>query len=388
VKFIFKLNIIWQNLVGLLFATLFSFAPAHTGNSTETDFRSYDPDSKIRINYEGWTSLLKATVVKARMSSRLYAHKPQANIGARINFANPNPTRLEASRVLYSYLTEKDIDYVHKLRLAMEALPQAIDFRTLNRGEQLAYWLNLYNVTVYEQIAKRYPIRKLKKLHMDNPSLWDEKILHINGTPLSLNDIQYNIIEKIWHNPLILYGLYQGAIGGPNLRKKAYTGKNVYDQLEYNAEEFVNSLRGLRFRGKDVLVSVIYQWNRNFFPDFELDLRRHLRKYTNFELTARLDSSRKIKAEVYDWYTAGVINHGTSLPGGSESTNPVAMIMQAGGRNLPHTGKAWDTAVAKLRFRNNAAFFLKDFLKYNNKNAKTRITIEEIDKTNLQKKNH
>ncbi|MCF6196180.1 MAG: DUF547 domain-containing protein [Emcibacter sp.] len=181
--------------------SLVILAPHARGESMREDNAvisdPHDPNSKIAINYENWTSLLKATVVRARMSSRRYAKKPPSGVGARINFANPNPTRLEASRVLYSYLTEDDIEYVHNLRLAMEALPQAIDFLTLNKNEQLAYWLNLYNITVYEQVARRYPIRKLKGLHNEtrsSPSVWNEKILKVNDISLSLNDIQYNII--------------------------------------------------------------------------------------------------------------------------------------------------------------------------------------------------
>ncbi|VAV94793.1 hypothetical protein MNBD_ALPHA02-1775 [hydrothermal vent metagenome] len=378
-------------LISLCLSLAIPILPVHSEfleeNNPAISF-SYNLNSKTTINYENWSSLLKATVVRARMSSRRYAKKPPSGIGSRINLANQNPTRLEASRVLYNYLTEDDIEYIHSLRLAMEALPQVIDFQTLNPNEQLAYWLNLYNITVYEQVATQYPVRKLKDLHNgthNKPSMWDKKILKVNGVFLSLNDIQYNIIYKNWPDPIIMYGLYQGSIGGPNLRKKAYTGKNVYDQLEYNAEEFINSLRGLRFRGKDALVSKIYEWNSAFFPDFETDLRRHLRKYTNFKLTIRLDTSKRLKTTAYDWYIADTTNANFSPSNGAASTNPVAMLMQTGGRNLPHTDKAWDTSIINLRLRNRSAAFLVDFLKYNNENAKTKITIEEIEKDDLKK---
>lgn len=349
-------------------------------------FSAHDPHSSNSINYENWTGMLKATVVRARSSSREYAKKPSAGIGAKINLANPNPSRLEASRVLYRRLEQADIDYVHNLRRAMEMLPETIGFQTLNRNAQLAYWLNLYNITVYEMVAKRSPIRKIKDLRKgrrNRPSLWDEKILHVKGIALSLNDIQYKIIHKIWPDPMVIYGLYHGAIGGPNLAKKAYTSQNVYSLLDANAEEFINSLRGMRFWGKDVHVSEMYQWNKEFFPNFEPDLRRHLRKYTNFRLSARLDSSRKIKAKIYDWYTADAINANMYAANGSASTNPVAMVMSSTGTSMPHVGKAWSTSVRKLGQQNNSDAFLKDFLKYNNKNA-VKITIEGLSEEDLK----
>ncbi len=373
-------------LIILFSMTVIHHAHADSPENTNFDiFKYHDPNSKITINYENLTSLLKATVVRARMSSRVYAQRPQAGKGSKINFANPNPTRLEGSRVLYSYLKNEDKAYIQNLRLAMEALPEAINFRTLNRNEQLAFWLNLYNITVFEQITKRYPIRKLKSLRMGTgkqSSLWDEKLLNIYGITLSLNDIQYEIIQKIWPDPLVIYGMYHGSIGGPNIPNKAFTGENLYNLLEYNAEEFINSLRGLRFRGKDALVSEMYQWNEEFFPDLQTDLRRHLRKYTNYMLTIRLDTSKTIKTTSYDWYITDVKNASVTTAGGHISTNPAAM---AGNRNLPHTGIAWDTAVINNRLKNNSAAFLIDFLKYNNKNAKTKITIEEIEKKDLKK---
>ncbi|MCF6196840.1 MAG: DUF547 domain-containing protein [Emcibacter sp.] len=243
--------------------------------------------------------------------------------------------------------------------------------------------------------------------------MWDEKILKVNGITLSLNDIQYNIIEKTWRNPLVIYGLYQGTIGGPNLRRKAFTGRLVYEQLEDNAEEFINSLRGLRFKGKEAHVSKIYEWNRDLFPDFKNDLRRHLRKYANLRLVTRLDNSKKLKVKFYDWNIADVLNGGKSAPGSASSTNPVGMLLSFGnmesenqnggltssnavndpsfnsgkfsGFGAAHGKKVLDTAVIRNRLPFNAAAFLKEFVERNRKLKAAHVTVEEIEKKDLDK---
>ncbi len=364
--------------------------------------QTHDSSSKIAINYANLTLLYKATVTRARMSSRVYAQKASANVGSKISGSSGNPTRLEASRIFYHYIKEEELDYIHTLRLGLEALPQVIPLQKLNRNEQLAYWLNLYNITMYEQVAMHYPVKKLKKLRKGTrkkPSMLDEKILNVNGITMSLNDIQYNIIQKIWPDPIVLYGMYQGTIGGPNMRRKAYTGKLVYEQLHDNAEEFVNSLRGIRFQGKDTHVSIIYEWNKELFPDYKYDLRRHLRKYTNLRLTTRLDASRKIKAKIYDWHIADVLNGGRAVAGGAGSTNPVALVMMpgtlddgglgyGGGASFgggAYANKAIDTAVTRNRLPNDAAVFLKEFVERNRKFKAGSVTIEEIDKKELEK---
>ncbi|VAV94801.1 hypothetical protein MNBD_ALPHA02-1776 [hydrothermal vent metagenome] len=407
-------------IIILIFFNIFSpFHVSYAQVQNEQDavkIATYDPSSRITVNYGNLTLLLQSTVTRARISSRIYAQKSTTSIGTKINYSNNNPSRMEASRTFYHYIGEEELEYVLLLRQAMEALPQAVPLQYLNRNEQLAYWLNLYNITVYEQLARRYPIRKLKKLHNGSrktPSMWDEKILKVNGIALSLNDIQYNIIEKTWRNPLVIYGLYQGTIGGPNMRRKAYTGRLVYEQLEDNAEEFVNSLRGLRFKGKEAHVSKIYDWNRDLFPDFKNDLRRHLRKYANLRLVTRLDSSRKIKVKFYDWHIADVLNGGRTPPGSSGSTNPVAMLLSFGnmesensnggltssnpvndpsfnsgkfsGFGAAHSKKVMDTAIIRDRLPLNAAAFLKEFVERNRKLKATRVTVEEIEKKDLEK---
>jgi len=378
---------------------------------------THDPRSEISINYDDLTFLYKATVTRARTSNRIHAQNAQPSVGTRMSFGNKNPTRNEASRIFYHYIDEAVGEHVHGLRLAMAALPKAVPLQYLNRDEQLAFWLNLYNITVYDEIARRYPIRKLTKLYKGSrktSSMWDEKLVTVNGAALSLNDIQYGIIHKIWPDPLVIYGLYQGAVGGPNMRRQAYTGKLVYAQLEDNATEFINSLRGLRFKKKVAEVSIIYDWNRALFPDFDNDLKKHLRRYTNFRLTTQLDNSRRIKTKIYDWNIADVLNGGRSSPGSQASTNPVSMLFSFGGEeqvlegfdgkgplddlgNAPgavgnqinssgsaHGKKVIDTAVIRNRLPNNAAFFLKAFVR-NRRLANTRVTMEEITKEELEK---
>ncbi|PCJ32998.1 MAG: hypothetical protein COA93_08515 [Alphaproteobacteria bacterium] len=371
-------------------ACLTSLSLAYSGNNEQADyqiFNEYDINSKVTINYGNWTRFLKATVVRARMSSRNYAKQIKTATGTRINFSNQNPSRLEASRILFHLMKKQDLEYIRALRIAMEHIPQITPLKYLNRNEQLAYWLNLYNITLYDQIAHRYPIKKLHKLRKgrgNTPSMWDEKLLNINGMQLSLNDIQYNIIQKIWSDPLVLYGMYHGTIGGPNITVKAFTGKNVYNLLETNAEEFINSLRGLRFRGKTALVSKMYQWNQAFFPDFETDMRRHLRKYTNYQLTMRLDTSHRIKTTSYDWHITDVINSRVAMAGSHISKNPVAMVMSGGSSGIAHASATWDSSIHNLHIHANTAHFLNDFLKYNSKNVKTTVTVEEIERKDIE----
>ncbi|MFQ5347166.1 MAG: hypothetical protein ACE5ED_04900 [Rhodothalassiaceae bacterium] len=41
-----------------------------------------------------------------------------------------------------------------------------------------------------------------------------ERSLRVAGQPLSLRDIKIRILFPVWHNPLVLYGLWQGSLEG------------------------------------------------------------------------------------------------------------------------------------------------------------------------------
>jgi hypothetical protein len=62
----------------------------------------------------------------------------------------------------------------------------------------LAYWLNLYNLTIFTEFNRQYPITNLKSA-MEGGFL-DKKQFTIEGQSLSLNDIQTTAYEgdTVW----------------------------------------------------------------------------------------------------------------------------------------------------------------------------------------------
>jgi hypothetical protein len=195
-----------------------------------------------------------------------------------------------------------------------------------NRKEQLAYWLNLYNVTVLDVLVQQYPERDLKKELVGKKSFLDEKILNVAGVPLSLNDIQYTILAGNYDNdPRIMYGLYQGNIGGPNIRKRAYSGENVDRFLQDNAEEFVNSNRGTAADEDTFEVSTLYQRNSQYFPSFDRDLKEHLMRYISGPERSALQAANTFKPDIDDWTITDIYGTDSQI-GGSFTDNRAAML--------------------------------------------------------------
>jgi hypothetical protein len=256
-------------------------------------FQRHDPYSNLEIGYEDLDSLLRTVVLDTGPSTRESAKPTSTSTGTRMRVKVNRATINEGNRFYYEIFgdNEENQQIIRNIRNRLENVPAAMLLERFSRKEQLAYWINLYNVTILDEIVKVYPKRDLKGLLVGNRSILSKKTLNVAGIPLSLNDIQFSILRHNYdNNPLVIYGLYQGIIGGPNIRKSAYSGRNIYGELAENAVEFINSNRGTQAKNERVFrVSSLYERNDAFFGEAGADERSQLKAAT------------KIKKDISDW---------------------------------------------------------------------------------------
>jgi len=290
----------------LIFGLSTVFDTAYAAESPVPDpFQRFDNSSSYTINYDDLTNLLKTVVVDTGRSTREKAAPTQAATGTRMKAKVKRSTMNEANRFYFETFANNPEarQLIGAIQKSIEQVPGEVSLEYFSRDEQLAYWLNLYNVTLLNEIIKVYPQRNLKKLLVGKKSILSKKILNVAGVSLSLDDIQYTILKNNYNNdPLVIYGLYQGIIGGPNIRKRAYTGTDVRRALKNNALEFVNSNRGTYSKDEKVFrVSSFYDRNRVFFPDFKSDLSKHLLTYLEGSEKRELQSAKTLKPDIDDW---------------------------------------------------------------------------------------
>lgn len=177
------------------------------------------------------------------------------------------------------------------------------DPRTLNKAEQKAYWINLYNAVTIQVVLGDYPVDSIRDIKdgFFSGGPWDREVVTIASEKLTLNDIEHRILRPIWDDPLIHYGVNCASIGCPNLLTAAYTGETVDDQLTENAKAYINSPRGAKFDGKRLVVSSIYDWFQVDFGGSESGVVEHLAQYANAEKQARLRTRDAYNKHTYDW---------------------------------------------------------------------------------------
>ena len=179
----------------------------------------------------------------------------------------------------------------------------SLDPRTLNRAEQKAYWINLYNAITIQVVLEDYPVDSIRDIKdgFFSSGPWDRDVVTIQGESLTLNDIEHRILRPIWDDPLIHYGVNCASIGCPNLLTAAYTGDNVDGKLAENARAYVNSARGARFDGDKLIVSSIYEWFQADFGDSEAGVLKHLAQDATGDKAGKLKARDSYNKDAYDW---------------------------------------------------------------------------------------
>jgi len=262
---------------------LLAISPAHAGLleklfAPKADlwdrWTAHDPAATTPIDHSAWDKFLKTYVSE---------HTDGVN------------------RVDYARVTDTDRAALSKYIADLKTTP----ISRYTRDEQLAYWVNLYNVLTIKVILDYYPVDSIREINI-SPGLfslgpWDKKLISIEDERLSLNDIEHRILRPIWRDPRVHYSVNCASIGCPNLQRVAFTAANADTLLDAAAREYVNHPRGVRIENGGLIVSSIYDWFEEDFVDGDGSVVAHLERYADPDLAATLANTKKVKGNEYDW---------------------------------------------------------------------------------------
>lgn len=183
---------------------------------------------------------------------------------------------------------------------------------SLDRREQYAFWLNLYNALVLRLVLSRYFILSIKDIGFGLGPLGDgpfeRGLVKVLGRPVSLSDIRERILWPIFKDSRLHYGLCDAAIGSPNLQPQVFTGERVDRMLDGAALDFVNHPRGARHDGGELVLSALYRRHSTAFGGTFAEILAHLRLYADGALLPHLRGAKTARY-AFDWS----LNDGTGL---------------------------------------------------------------------------
>ena len=136
----------------------------------------------------------------------------------------------------------------------------ALPISRFNRGEQFAYWVNLYNALTVLTVLRRYPVKSIRDIAISpgwfSTGPWGAKLIEVDGTKLSLDDA---------------------------------------------GRRFINHPRGAAMEGGRLAASSLFVWYRGDFGSTAAELIQHLRGFARQDLYSALAHIRNISVDRYDW---------------------------------------------------------------------------------------
>ena len=237
----------------------------------------YTPGSQVVVDHATWDKLLK-TYVKAGADG--------------LNRVDYRAFQAAGQQDLKTYI----------------ARLEKTDLTVLDRSEQFALLANLYNAKTIDIVLDKYPVKSIKDISLGGGLIasikggpWKAKVLNVAGMALSLDDIEHAILRPVFKDARVHYAVNCASVGCPNLQTQALTGGQLNAQLDASARAFINHPRAVTVTPDGIAVSSIYKWFKEDFGDSDEGVLKHLRKFANPELAAKLKSATSLDSYRYDW---------------------------------------------------------------------------------------
>ncbi len=184
--------------------------------------------------------------------------------------------------------------------------------------EKLAFWINTYNAYTLKIICDNYPVESINDLHSGGlvigtvlkTTVWDKKLVTVNGKAIALNTIEHEIIRPTFKDPRAHFALVCASKSCPTLRSEAYEGSSLDAQLNDQGKRFF----GDKFRNefdltaKKADLSKILDWYSEDFGGSDENVLRFISRFLPPTLSADIKahpSDWEISYKDYDWSLNG-----------------------------------------------------------------------------------
>lgn len=163
----------------------------------------------------------------------------------------------EQGRVAYRDLAANDLPTLDAYLAALAATDPA----TLDPPAQVAFWLNAYNAAALRGVLAGYDAEGF----FARRRFFKSYEFPIAGRPRTLEEIEHEILRRRFQDARIHFALVCASTSCPKLRRAAYRGERLGEQLDDQARGFILDPTRNRFAGSAAELSMIFKW---FAEDF------------------------------------------------------------------------------------------------------------------------
>lgn len=186
-----------------------------------------------------------------------------------------------------------------------------VDVASLTPKQQLAYWINVYNVNVVATVVEKYPVDSIRDISTDpiiRLNVFKKERVPFGSELLSLDDVEHKKIRERFKDARIHFAINCAARSCPPIRTEAFTGAKVDAQLDDQARRFLNGPLGAKFgrKGDQLVVHLtkIMDWFGADFDQWGGGRVAFVRRYVTPDkqrLITNAGTRVKVQYDGYDW---------------------------------------------------------------------------------------
>jgi len=172
---------------------------------------------------------------------------------------------------------------------------------TWSEHEQLAYWINLYNAFTINLILDHYPVQSIKDIgnSIQIPfinSVFDLKFIPLGGKMYDLNFIEHGILRKKFDEARIHFAINCASVSCPPLLNQAFRAEILDQQLNQQAEKFLQDTLRNQITTDEIKLSKIFKW-------FKGDFTRNgsLQSFIDDYVPEKINQNASISWLDYNW---------------------------------------------------------------------------------------
>lgn len=207
----------------------------------------------------------------------------------------------------YKGLKANDKKTLDELRRQMAQ----VDVGALPRTDQLAYWINLYNISVVNVVVEHYPVASIRDISTDfiaHLNVFKKDYVQTRTGPMALNDVENDKIRDSFKDPRIHFAINCAAKSCPPIRNEPYVGSQISLQLDEQVRAFLNGPNGVHLKkdgGELVLhTTKIMDWFKDDFEKWSAGRVPFIAKYVTPDKRKQIEAAGNqinLKFDDYDW---------------------------------------------------------------------------------------
>jgi Protein of unknown function, DUF547 len=173
------------------------------------------------------------------------------------------------------------------------------------RDEQLAVWINAFNAFAIQGILDgESPVP-----YVGWYRYFKVREYAVGGAAVTLYDLEHTILRKQFNEPRVHFAIVCSSVSCPKLQSWAFEGRQLSQQLDQVAREFVNDTSRNRFdrQRKIAYLSKIFDWFEQDFVASAGSVQKFVARYVQDPEVARnlVADTYRLEYLEYDWSLNG-----------------------------------------------------------------------------------